>query len=331
MRLGYRPLLIILSVVLLMPYVMTAGEGYVLQTEEVVFDPVSITARLNTNGTSIVEFRAQAINQGLTTVSEITLRIDSVQVYLTQTLVDNSPVPSTLYIQERYSTVTVQLEENLGIGESIWIRLTLSMNDLQSEAGFVPEGDAMLSDFIFYVRPLSTYSNFTLTVILPPEAILSQQSVTPLFPQAISNYTDGLSMAFIWNIDFLQSGQEKVFIVRYQDPLDESLPVGLMGVELVVFSAAFLGVGLILGYLGPKAISKLREIGRVRIVGITSEEEEVMDAIRIKGGSCPQKDLYRDLDMSQSKVSLILTALEERGLVRRFKDGRENIVHIIEE
>ncbi|MCK5240211.1 MAG: hypothetical protein KAR33_11715, partial [Candidatus Thorarchaeota archaeon] len=60
MRLGYRPLLIILSVVLLMPYVMTAGEGYVLQTEEVVFDPVSITARLNTNGTSIVEFRAQA-------------------------------------------------------------------------------------------------------------------------------------------------------------------------------------------------------------------------------------------------------------------------------
>jgi uncharacterized membrane protein len=35
--------------------------------------------------------------------------------------------------------------------------------------------------------------------------------------------------------------------------------------------------------------------------------------------------------MSQAKVSLILTALEERGLVRRFKDGRENTVHIIEE
>ncbi|MHA1907038.1 MAG: helix-turn-helix transcriptional regulator [Candidatus Thorarchaeota archaeon] len=324
-------LIILLAVFMLMPFVFTTGESYALQSDDIVFDPVSITAHLNANRTTRVEFRALAINQGLNPVSSILIRIDSVQVYLDSTLVDNSPMPATLNIQERYSTVSIQLDNPLAADQSVWIHLTLSMNDLQSEAGLSPDGDAALSDFIFYVRPLSTYSNFTLTVILPKETLLSQQSVTPLFPQASSNYTDGLSMAFEWYIDFLQSGQEKAFIVRYQEFLDSSTNIGLDGSELIVVGAGFLGIGLVFGYFGPKLISKLREIGRVRIVGITSEEEEVMDAIRVKGGSCPQKDLYRELDMSQAKVSLILTALEERGLVRRFKDGRENTVHIIEE
>jgi uncharacterized membrane protein len=35
--------------------------------------------------------------------------------------------------------------------------------------------------------------------------------------------------------------------------------------------------------------------------------------------------------MSQAKVSLILNNLEERGLVRRFKEGRENMVHLMED
>jgi hypothetical protein len=331
MQRQHQYILIILATILAGSFVVTSSEGLVLQSDDLLFDPVSITAQLNSNGTTAVTFRAQVNNQGLNSISSITIRLDSVQVYLDTTLVDESPAPATLHIEERYSMVTIQLEETLGAGESIWITLKLFMDDLQTEAGLSPQGEATLSDFIFYVRPLSTYSNFTLTVILPSRSGLSQLSVTPLFPQASSNYTDGLSMAFVWNIDFLQSGQEKVFIVRYQDSLDTSTSVGLGGAEVFVLGAALLGVGLILGYFGPKMISKLKEIGRVRIVGITSEEEEVMDTIRTKGGTCPQKDLYRDLNMSQAKVSLILTALEERGLVRRFKDGRENTVHIIEE
>ncbi len=330
MQRRYIPL-ILLSLLIVIPLFTTQGEGYVLQSEDVVFDPVSIATRLNTNGTTNVEFSAQAVNHGLNPISSISIRIDSVQVYLDSSQVDDIPIPATLNIQERYSTVTIQLETPLAVDDSIWIHLLLRMTDLQSEAGPTPEGDATLSDFIFYVRPLSAYSNFTLTVYLPPESTLSQQSVTPLFPQASSNFTDGRSMAFSWYVNLLQSGQEKVFIVRYQVPLHDSSVVGVGGAELIIIGGAFLGLGLILGYFGPKMVSKLREIGRVRIVGITSEEEEVMDTIRVKGGSCPQKDLYRDLNMSQAKVSLILTALEERGLVRRFKDGRENTVHIIEE
>ncbi len=82
---------------------------------------------------------------------------------------------------------------------------------------------------------------------------------------------------------------------------------------------------------GPKLYYRIRRIRTVRYIGVTSEEEEVLEVIRAKGGSCPQKDLYTVFDMSQTKVSLILNNLEERGLVRRFREGRENVVHLMEE
>ncbi|RLI55794.1 MAG: hypothetical protein DRO87_02425 [Candidatus Thorarchaeota archaeon] len=49
------------------------------------------------------------------------------------------------------------------------------------------------------------------------------------------------------------------------------------------------------------------------------------------GGSCPQREIYEALDMFQSMASMILTSLEQRGVIRRMKKGRENIVHIMEE
>ena len=86
-----------------------------------------------------------------------------------------------------------------------------------------------------------------------------------------------------------------------------------------------------LTFLVPKVVERLRHIGSVRLVGITAEEDTILETIRRKGGACNQKELYRQLNMSQSKVSLILSNLEERGLLRRVRDGRENIVEIVEE
>ena len=138
-------------------------------------------------------------------------------------------------------------------------------------------------------------------------------------------------MAFEWAIPILHLGQEKVFIVKYQLPNTD--PQDLVTSPLFVAFIVILGVvaGIIITSFGPKVLERARRIGQVRFVGITSEEQEVLDVLRQKGGSCAQKELYTEFSMSQSKVSLILTALEERGLVRRFRDGRENMVHLIEE
>ena len=66
-------------------------------------------------------------------------------------------------------------------------------------------------------------------------------------------------------------------------------------------------------------------------VRLSKQEEQVLTFLSKKGGSSPQREIYEELDMSQSLASTILTSLEERKLIRRFREGRENMVHIMED
>jgi uncharacterized membrane protein len=60
--------------------------------------------------------------------------------------------------------------------------------------------------------------------------------------------------------------------------------------------------------------------------------QEVMDIIKDQGGRITQKDLRRKLKKySEGKVSLMLTDLESRELIKKFKKGRGNIVILNDE
>jgi len=302
-----------------------------LQTQDYELDPVNIEIHLNLNETAILVLSATCNNIGAEDLSEIIIRIESTNVILRESTINESPVDSEVITLERYSTVVLQLDESLPSGESAKLYIEVEVNDIQTDVGSSILEDIYYVDSIYYVRPLSTYRNFTLVTILPAGATLSQESVSPIFPTALTNFTDGQSIAFVWFTSELQPGQEKVFIVRYQSKQSPTIVNGINMLEIILIASIFLGMGLVAGHVFPMILARIRQLGRVKFVGVTSEEDEVLEVIRLKGGSCSQKDLYGELKMSQSKVSLVLTALEERGLVRRFKDGRENIVHIIEE
>lgn len=55
---------------------------------------------------------------------------------------------------------------------------------------------------------------------------------------------------------------------------------------------------------------------------------EIMDLIRANGNRITQRELRKKSPYSESKVSLMLSDLEERGLVEKFKKGRGNIIRI---
>ncbi|NPE29552.1 hypothetical protein HNV12_16645 [Methanococcoides sp. SA1] len=55
---------------------------------------------------------------------------------------------------------------------------------------------------------------------------------------------------------------------------------------------------------------------------------EVLDIVIANGGRITQKDLRGKLRYSEAKVSLIVSDLENRGLVDKFKKGRGNIIII---
>ncbi len=309
------------------------GEFVTAQSTGLIMDPIDIKATMAMDGTTTIEVRARTINKGLGAVESLSFRIDSLNVFVITSLVNNTVSISNAIPHERYTEIAISLPQPLDVNESVWIDLQLQATDLQSEPveGSGLDLTRIRSDFIFYIRPLIEYANFTFTAVLPQDAMLSRESVVPLFPEANSNYTDGATLAFVWFTQSLQPGQEKVFIVKYQVPTDTTGPLQSTILESIIIAVLGVALGIILTLVGPKLLARIRRIGKVRFVGVTTEEEEVLEVIRAKGGSCPQKDLYTEFEMSQAKVSLILNNLEERGLVRRFREGRENVVHIMED
>jgi len=314
---------------MLLPPVEGASE--IAQTSDILLDPVEIEAAMDNDGLTTVSVRARMVNLGGSSVSELSFRIDSLATELTLARVNESSASAVLVEHDRYTEAVISLGLTLSPNESVWIDLGFLSSDFQSEFLVGADSTMLVGDFIFYIRPLTGLANMTFTAVLPDGATLSQQSIVPLFPDTHENYTDGSSIAFAWFTSTLQPGQERVFIVKYQTPNYEVSSVGSFFLELVGIALLGVAAGIGIAVGGPKIAYRIRRIGKTRFIGVTSEEEEVLEVIRRKGGSCPQKDLYTEFEMSQAKVSLILNNLEERGLVRRFREGRENMVHIMEE
>jgi uncharacterized membrane protein len=69
----------------------------------------------------------------------------------------------------------------------------------------------------------------------------------------------------------------------------------------------------------------------VKIVGLPSDLSDIVDKIRGAGGRINQLELRQMLPYSEAKVSLMLADLESRGLIRKIKKGRGNIIILKED
>ena len=58
--------------------------------------------------------------------------------------------------------------------------------------------------------------------------------------------------------------------------------------------------------------------------------EKLVNILKSKGKRAAQKDLRKDLGLSEAKVSLMITDLESRGMVKKIKKGRGNIIILVE-
>lgn len=73
------------------------------------------------------------------------------------------------------------------------------------------------------------------------------------------------------------------------------------------------------------------ETAALKKLPLSTDLREVLDVIRGRKGRITQKDLRNRMEYSEVKVSLLLSELEKRGLIKKFKNGRENIVVLIDE
>jgi uncharacterized membrane protein len=64
---------------------------------------------------------------------------------------------------------------------------------------------------------------------------------------------------------------------------------------------------------------------------LETEEEKVIKVLRSNGGSAYQSAITEQCRFSKAKTSQLLTALEAKGVVRRYKKGRDKIVNLNEQ
>jgi uncharacterized membrane protein len=104
----------------------------------------------------------------------------------------------------------------------------------------------------------------------------------------------------------------------------------LAGTGVVVALAAALSV-FVIRRRKPKTDNQPNSSSRIDPPVIESEEQKIIKALMGSGGSTYQSAIAEKCRFSKAKTSQLLTALEKKGLVTRYKRGRDKIVTLTEQ
>ncbi len=91
-------------------------------------------------------------------------------------------------------------------------------------------------------------------------------------------------------------------------------------------------VFIVLGYIvyrvskKPERIVEKEVIKEVREVVVADELQKVLEFVEKEGGRTTQKDIRGQFPYSEAKVSLMIDELEAKGLLKRIKKGRGNVI-----
>lgn len=104
-------------------------------------------------------------------------------------------------------------------------------------------------------------------------------------------------------------------------------------VLLATVSAVTVGTGALAGwfFLVKRRQKAQQKPDAVALAVPETEEEKILRVLRSSGGSAYQSAITEQLKFSKAKTSQLLTALEKRGCVARYKKGRDKIVNLVEE
>jgi uncharacterized membrane protein len=294
---------------------------------------VHVTAIMGTESTTSLVIDSEVAYIGSAPIDYFDLRLDVRELNVTGASLNGTSVVTTVIPESTYNLVRIASPIPMTNGLMVTLNLNLTTDGLQEQIRLSDDETMYVNHLIYYIRPLYEIQNLTFTAVLPTHAILQSDEAAPLFPIPTMNYTDGYSPVYVWYRNQMLPGQEIAFIVKYQIPAaiiqDPISPLN----SLVIGVLAFIFGAVIVLFLEriPLLIEKLQSRTVIAPIRLSKQEEQVLNFLSEKGGSSPQRDIYEDLDMSQSLASTVLASLEERGLIRRFRQGRENIVHLMEE
>jgi len=170
------------------------------------------------------------------------------------------------------------------------------------------------------------YGDGALQIIYPANYTL--ESVTPT-PDERDDSTQTLQWL---GTQFFVAEQPSIILVAQDQASANSgqQPYLLIGSVSAVVAAVAVAGWFFLVYRRRKQSSKELPVASTMTL-LETEEEKVIRVLRSNGGSAYQSAITEQCRFSKAKTSQLLTALEAKGVVRRYKKGRDKIVNLNEQ
>jgi uncharacterized membrane protein len=95
-----------------------------------------------------------------------------------------------------------------------------------------------------------------------------------------------------------------------------------------VFGIIIFGLSVFIYLKYKKSLTKIKKDieETVKAKDVLAESKKVLDFIKQEGGRTTQKDIRSKFPSSEAKISLIITELEHKGIIKKIKKGRGNII-----
>ncbi|HDD46228.1 MAG TPA: winged helix-turn-helix transcriptional regulator [Candidatus Aenigmarchaeota archaeon] len=175
-----------------------------------------------------------------------------------------------------------------------------------------------------YIIPYDTKKLFAI-IYLPQGASLAEGGNKSYTPAQGKTSTDGKHIMVYWQFNDIEKNSMLKFSLLYTMPLMKqptyNIMIALLTFFVVVVMVVF-GTFLIKG--------KGKRSAEIIMPILTKDERMLVEILKKHNGEASQKILVRELDFSKAKVSRILKALKERGIVDvQPLSGRENKVILL--
>ncbi len=127
--------------------------------------------------------------------------------------------------------------------------------------------------------------------------------------------------------DFMNGKPSITLTLKSQNDNEISWPQSTL---LVAFSAIAIAAFLIAFYMVKRNKQKTKVVPTI-VAFAESDEEKIIKIIRHSGGILNQTAIAEQCRFSKAKTSQLLTTLEQKGVIKRFKKGRDKIVMLNEQ
>jgi uncharacterized membrane protein len=281
----------------------------------------------NVNAQDYIEYKIQinpdaSATWQITKVSDLNAPIDTWETFQTKifNLADAAAATTKrpMVINENTLQINTTVSASSKTAEYmfVWQNFSLTQN------GELTFGDVFEVNGFF----AQLYGEASLQISFQPG--FSVKSVTPE-----PNSQDNAAGTLRWyRTQDLENQPAKIVLTQTENGAEQaaSLRRPLLFVGILVVSLAVVLTALFLLFKRRRHPRQVSVNGGLPAIRVESEEDKILNVLRVSGGGMRQSDISEHCRFSKAKTSQLLTELEKSGVVTRYKSGRDKIVTLKE-